>query len=337
MTRGFRIGRAPPPGADAQAPVVESHSAEGGRVPARDAASDSDGGDVEAAFFDLDKTVIARASIMAFARDFRREGLLTRRAVAQGLWTQFVYIRVGASSKKLERIRRSVLGLTRGWDQAGVREIVTGRLGSAIDPITYAEARELIGEHRRAGRRVYLASAAPAEIVEPLAWHLGFDGVVASIARIDVEGRYTGELEQYAYGAEKARLIEELAARDGVNLAASYAYSDSATDVPMLEAVGHPVAVNPDRGLRRIARQRAWATCQFTRRLSPDASDEAERGRAAAAAPDPGAVLPGRHGEPGWVGSASWARWGSAAAAVAAAAGGAGAVAWRYRSQLGST
>ncbi len=115
---------------------------------------------------------------------------------------------------------------------------------------------------------------------------------MASIARIDVDGRYTGELEQYAYGAEKARLIEELAARDGVNLAASYAYSDSATDVPMLEAVGHPVAVNPDRGLRRIARQRAWATCQFTRRLSPDAPDEAERapGRGGGARPSSGAT-----------------------------------------------
>jgi HAD superfamily hydrolase (TIGR01490 family) len=284
----------------------------------------------EAAFFDLDKTVISRASIMAFAADFRRDGLLTRRAMAKGVWTQLVYVHVGASSRKMERVRRSVLVVTRGWDQARIREIVASRLGSAIDPITFVEARDLIAEHRRAGRRVYLVSAAPAEIVEPLAQHLGTDDAVASIARVDVHGRYTGELERYAYGVEKARLIQELAARDGVDLAASHAYSDSATDVPMLEAVGHPVAVNPDRALRRIARERGWEILRFERMLPSSDPDEAAQ---------PGSLIPAAalsHARAA-SGSPSWARWGSAAAAVAAAAGGAGAVAWRYRSQLGST
>ena len=294
-------------------------------------------GGMEAAFFDLDKTVIARASIMAFAGDFRREGLLSRRTVAKGLWTQLVYVHVGAGSRKLDRIRRSVLTVTRGWDQARVREIVIGRLGPAIDPITFAEAAELIREHRRAGRRVYLVSAAPTEIVEPLAEHLGADEAVASIARVDADGRYTGELERFAYGIEKARLVEELAARDGVDLAASHAYSDSATDVPMLEAVGHPVAVNPDRALRRVARQRGWEIRHFARLLPQEAPEQAEQGEPAAqTGPHPAPALAGGEGE-SWHRSVSWARWGSAAAAVAAAAGGAGAVAWRYRSQLGST
>src|SRR6202035_753713 len=120
---------------------------------------------------------------------------LTRRTMAKGAWTQLVYVHIGASSKKLIRVRQSVLGVTRGWDQAQVRQVVGEKLSSAIDPITYAEARELIDEHRHAGRRVYLVSAAPVEIVEPLAWHLGAHGAVASVARVGPDGRYTGELE----------------------------------------------------------------------------------------------------------------------------------------------
>ena len=267
---------------------------------------------MEAAFFDLDKTVIAKASIMAFARDFRREGLLTRRTMAKGLWIQLVYVHLGASSKKLSRVRQSVLSLTRGWDQALVRSVVGDKLASAIDPITFSEAKELIEAHRLAGRKVYLVSAAPAEIVEPLAEHLGTHGAVASMARVGVDGRYTGDMERYAYGQEKASLIHHLAARDGIDLAASYAYSDSATDLPMLEVVGHPVAVNPDRALRRIAHLRGWEVLRFHELMAPAVVAEIDT-----------------------EGHGSRVLWGSAAAAVVAAAGGAGAVAWRHRSQLG--
>ena len=209
---------------------------------------------MEAAFFDVDKTVIAKASIMAFARDFRREGLLTRRTLASGACRQIVYVRWGASARRLDRARRSVLNVTRGWDQAHVRAIVTAGLGTVIDPITFIEARSLIADHLRLGRRVYLVSAAPAEIVEPLAEHLGVHGAVASLARLDRDGRYTGELERYASGEVKAEVMRQIAEAHDVDLARSFAYSDSATDLPMLEAVGHPVAVNPDRTLRRIAR-----------------------------------------------------------------------------------
>ncbi len=265
---------------------------------------------VEAAFFDLDKTVIAKASIMAFARDFRRQGLLTRRSMAKGLWLQLVYVQLGAGSKKLTHARQSVLSLTRGWDQAQVRQVVGEKLSAAIDPITFAEAKDLIAEHRQAGRVVYLVSAAPAEIVEPVAQHLGAHGAIASVARVGADGCYTGDLERYAYGQEKAALIHHLAGRDGLDLAASFAYSDSATDLPMLEIVGHPVAVNPDRPLRRIAQLRGWPILRFQRLLEP-------------------ALVLGAHARA----RGGRIRRGSAAAAVVAAAGGAGAVAWRYRSQ----
>jgi HAD superfamily hydrolase (TIGR01490 family) len=220
---------------------------------------------MEAAFFDLDKTVIAKASIVAFGGHFYREGLISRRALVRGLWAQLIYLHLGASEEKLARIRESTLTLTRGWEQHRVQAIVAETLEQVVEPIIYAEALDLIELHRAAGRRVYIISASPAEIVEPLGRFLGVHSVIASQARVDDDGRYTGEMEVYAYGPYKADLIRAAAAADGVDLAASYAYSDSYTDLPMLEVVGHPVAVNPDRVLAKVAREREWMTRQFSR------------------------------------------------------------------------
>ncbi|MDP9074660.1 MAG: HAD-IB family hydrolase, partial [Actinomycetota bacterium] len=209
---------------------------------------------MEAAFFDLDKTVIAKASIVAFGGHFYRKGLISRRSLVRGLWAQVIFMHLGASEEKLARIRESMLTLTKGWQQAEVREIVADTLASVVEPIIYGEALDLIELHRAAGRRVYLISASPSEIVEPLGGFLGVDHVIASQARIDDDGRYTGEMEVYAYGRYKAALIHAAADRDDLDLAASYAYSDSYTDLPMLDVVGHPVVVNPDRVLARAAR-----------------------------------------------------------------------------------
>ena len=220
---------------------------------------------MEAAFFDLDKTVIAKASMVAFGRSFYDEGLISRRHVVRALWGQLVYMHLGASEQKLARIRESVLRLTRGWQQEHVRRIVRETLESVIEPIVYAEAAELIAEHRAAGRRVYIVSASPFEIVEPLAEFLGVDRAIASRPKVDPEGRYTGEMAFYAYGPYKADAMRALVESEGVDLAASYAYSDSYTDVPMLEVVGHPVAVNPDRVLRKLAEERGWEIRSFSR------------------------------------------------------------------------
>jgi len=220
---------------------------------------------MEAAFFDLDKTVIARASMVAFGRPFRRQGLISRRLMARALWGQLVYMYLGADEEKLARMRESVLALTKGWDQSVVRTTVREALTDVVTPIIYAEALELIEQHRAAGRRIFIVSASPEEIVIPLSQHIGADEAIASRARIDAGGRYTGEMAFYAYGQRKAEAMREVAARQGIDLAASYAYSDSATDLPMLEAVGHPVAVNPDRELLRAARQRDWEIRRFER------------------------------------------------------------------------
>jgi HAD superfamily hydrolase (TIGR01490 family) len=272
---------------------------------------------MQAAFFDVDKTVIARSSMGALAPAFRRQGLLRRRTLVRGAWTHVVFVRFGAGAKKLARLQRSILALTQGWDQAVVRRVVASEMEGAILPVAFTDAVETIESHRRAGRRVYLVSAAPEEVVGPLAAQLGVDGAIASQAEVGADGCYTGRMHRYVYGSAKAAAVAEFARRDGVVLADSWAYSDSATDVPMLEAVGHPVAVNPDRALRRVARQRGWETCRF-KRLGLPAID-----------PVPAPVAPAtrrrrRRAQQGRV-----RRWrGPALAAVAAASG--GVTAWRY-------
>jgi len=146
-----------------------------------------------------------------------------------------------------------------------VSRIVRETLDEVVEPIIYAEALELLEQHQASGRKTYLVSASPEEIVQPLAEYLGVDGAIASRAVVDLDGRYTGEMAFYAYGPFKAEAMRDLALFEGIDLASSYAYSDSYTDVPMLEAVGHPVVVNPDRVLARLARDRGWETLQFTR------------------------------------------------------------------------
>ncbi len=220
---------------------------------------------MRAAFFDLDKTVIAKASIPAFGRPLYRGGLINRRLVARALVSQIIYLHLGASEQKLARIRESMLRLTKGWEHDQIKEIVREALEETVEPIIYAEALDLIEAHRAAGYKVYLVSASPEVIVQPLAMHLGVDGAIASRPVVDDDGRYTGEMEFYAYGPFKAQAIEELALREGLDLAASSAYSDSYTDLPMLEVVGHPVAVNPDRVLAKVAREREWEVMQFTK------------------------------------------------------------------------
>ncbi|HWS44327.1 MAG TPA: HAD-IB family hydrolase, partial [Acidimicrobiia bacterium] len=124
---------------------------------------------------------------------------------------------------------------------------------------------ELIEEHRQAGRKTVIVSSSPVETVEPIGEYLGVDDVIATRARLDDEGHYTGDLEFYAYAAHKADAIREMAVSEGLDLAGSYAYSDSITDLSMLDLVGHPVAVNPDRELARVAREREWEVRYFQR------------------------------------------------------------------------
>jgi len=219
---------------------------------------------MEAAFFDLDKTIISRSSSLALSRPMYRAGMVTRGQLVRGAYAQLVYALVGADEKKMERLKEGMLQLTRGWDRTEVERLVREVLIEVIDPYVYQEALDLMALHRSEGRRIYIVSSSPEEVVRPLASHFGVAGVIATRARI-VDGRYTGELEFYSYGEGKAEAIRSLAERLGISLDGSYAYTDSITDLPMLEAVGHPVAVNADRELRKIAEQRGWDVRDFRR------------------------------------------------------------------------
>jgi HAD superfamily hydrolase (TIGR01490 family) len=220
---------------------------------------------MEAAFFDLDKTIISRSSSLALSRPLYRAGMVSRGQLLRGAYAQLVYLLVGADENKMERLKEGMLALTKGWDRSEVERLVQDVILDVIDPYVYQEALDLIELHRSEGRRIYIVSSSPQEIVRPLARHFGVSGVIATRAEIGDDGRYTGELEYYAYGEQKAEAIRALAARVGIDLAGSYAYSDSITDVPMLEAVGNPVAVNADKDLRKLAEEREWQIRDFRR------------------------------------------------------------------------
>ncbi|WP_122816139.1 HAD family hydrolase [Nocardioides pantholopis] len=220
-----------------------------------------------AAFFDLDKTIIAKSSTLAFSRPFQAGGLISRRAVLRSTYAQFVYLVGGADHDQMEKMRQFMSQLCAGWDVATVKEIVAETLHHIVDPLVYDEAVSLIEEHRLAGRDVVIVSASGSEVVEPIGAMLGADRVIAT--RMEVEdGRYTGGIAFYAYAEEKARAIRELADEAGYDLAECYAYSDSVTDAPMLGAVGHPYAVNPDRDLRRLAAAKGWPVLVFNRPIA---------------------------------------------------------------------
>jgi HAD superfamily hydrolase (TIGR01490 family) len=223
---------------------------------------------VDAAFFDLDKTVIAKASMVAFGKPMRRAGLISRRLLVRALWSHLVYLQVGADEARMQRMQASVLRLTKGWDQATVSEVVKEALEDVIVPIVYDEALDLIRTHQEAGRKVFIVSASPIEVVAPLAHFLGVDDAIATRARLDADGRYSGDVEFYSYGPHKVEAMLELATRHDLDLGRSWAYSDSITDLPMLEAVGRPVAVNPDRELQRVAHERQWEVLEFGREVS---------------------------------------------------------------------
>jgi HAD superfamily hydrolase (TIGR01490 family) len=216
-----------------------------------------------AAFFDLDRTLISRSSSLSLAPAFHRRGLLRRRDRTKAMIAQLVFIRYGASTSRVGQTAESGMAFLKGLPVEMMREIVAEAVDSAFRPHVYRDALDLVVRHRERGERSFVVSAALQEIVDALVVELGFDGGLGSTAEV-VDGRYTGRLARRLDGAAKAEALVKLAAEDGIDLAESTAYSDSASDVPFLEAVGHAVAVNPDRKLRAIAAERGWRVLRFS-------------------------------------------------------------------------
>ena len=233
-----------------------------------------------AAFFDLDKTILAKSSSFAFARPFYKEGLIGRSDVVRSAYAQFVYLASGADHDQMETMREYMSKLVSGWNVDHVQQIVGETLDDIVDPMVFEEAVELIAEHKAAGRDVIIISSSGTDIVEPIGARLGVDLAIGTQVAIE-DGEYTGEILFYAYGEGKAEAMRSLAEERGYDLGQSYAYSDSHTDLPMLEAVGHPVAVNPDTELRKVAVDRDWPIRDFRK---PVAMREQQAKRSAIAA-----------------------------------------------------
>ena len=223
---------------------------------------------IAAAFFDLDKTVIAKSSSLAFTGKLYKAGMLGRRALMRAAISQLMYVTFGADEDQLAKTRDAMLQLTKGWDKREVEQVVQEALEEVVAPLVFAEALFLIDEHIREGRKVFIVSASPEEVVRPLARYIGVDNVIATKAKINENGCYTGEVEIYAYGPEKATAVQAAVDAEGISLESSYAYSDSATDQPLLELVGNPVAVNPEKDLREVAEERGWPILDFKRQVS---------------------------------------------------------------------
>lgn len=215
-----------------------------------------------AAFFDLDKTVIATSSAHAFGREFLNNGLISA-SEAFGLYlAKASFMLGGQSSEQMDSSRDQLTDLVAGWDVNQVRAIASEALHTVVTPTIYQEARELIESHRAAGHDVIIISASATQLVDLIAAELGVDRVVATELEV-VDGKFTGAVDFYCKGAAKAEAMHRLAEELGYDLAASYAYSDSATDIPMLEVVGNPAAVNPDRQMKKNALENGWDILSF--------------------------------------------------------------------------
>jgi HAD superfamily hydrolase (TIGR01490 family) len=223
-----------------------------------------------AAFFDLDRTLLRRSSALALAPSFRRRGVITRTQLAKAAFWQLLFVARGASDETVRKAAGDGLMVLRGFTPDAMRALVAEALEPVLKPLVYREPLDLARRHGERGEPVYVVSAALQEIVDALAVDLGFDGALGTVCEVE-DGVYTGRPLRSLHGAAKADAVRELAGREGIDLAASTAYSDSYGDLPFLEAVGNPVAVNPDAHLRRTAIERGWPVLEFGDLLVPPA------------------------------------------------------------------
>jgi len=218
--------------------------------------------DKAAAFFDLDHTLIKQSTPIALAGTFRRHRLIRRRDLLRAAAWHLIFLLRGLGETAVRKSACEGMVLLRGIPVVEIETMMGEAMEQVLRPLVYAEPLALLDEHRRRNERAFVLSASLHEVVLHIALDLGFDGAIGSTCEIQ-DGVYTGKGLEPCYGEYKAKALRELAAREGIDLVSSTAYSDSHTDLAFLEAVGNPVAVNPDRKLRRTARDRGWPTLEF--------------------------------------------------------------------------
>jgi HAD superfamily hydrolase (TIGR01490 family) len=218
-----------------------------------------------AAFFDLDKTLMAGSSGMQFARIAAKRKIVSRRQLAGWVVEHMRYRLRGTTDARTEEVLRVARELI-----SGLSATTVDRMGpevmAAILPRVYPQMLDEVYAHQDAGRATFIVSAAGHDVVESLANVLGMDGGIGTRYELDGEGSFTGRFDgPFVYGPGKVEAMQAFATAHDIDLAASYAYSDSISDLPMLRAVGNPVVVNPDPPLLEIAREEGWQTLRFER------------------------------------------------------------------------
>ena len=217
-----------------------------------------------AAFFDLDRTLIAGSSAFQFGRAAYKAGLVSRRQLAGDAWENVRFRLRGSTDKSTDALRERIGTMLEGVRVRDLQRLAPDVLAGVL-PRLYPQMLEIAYEHQDAGRPIFICTAASQEMAELMAIVLTFDGAVGSVSEV-VDGHYTGRAGgPFTYREGKAEAIRDLAAREGIDLGASWAYSDSESDLPMLRLVGHPVAVNPDSELGRVARLEGWEVLRFER------------------------------------------------------------------------
>ena len=218
-----------------------------------------------AAFFDLDRTLMSGSSGAQFGRAAFRSGMVSRRVMSRWAIDHLRFRLSGASDEQTEALVREVSELLQGVPERELKRMVPD-LMAGILPRIYPQMLAEVRSHQDAGRPAFNVSAASHGVVELLASVLDMEGGIGSRYAVDSDGRYTGELVGgLNYGANKIGPMRDFAASHDIDLGTSWAYSDSVSDLPMLELVGNPVAVNPDADLLAVARERGWQVMRFER------------------------------------------------------------------------
>jgi HAD superfamily hydrolase (TIGR01490 family) len=217
-----------------------------------------------AAFFDLDRTLMAGSSAFQFGRAAYKAGLVTRRQLATDAWENVLFRLRGSTDAGTDALRERIGRMLEGVRVRELQRLAPDVLAGVL-PRLYPQMLEIAYEHQDAGRPIFICTAASQEMAELMAIVLTFDGAVGSVSEV-VDGHYTGRAGgPFTYREGKAEAIRDLAERERIDLAESWGYSDSESDLPMLRLVGHPVAVNPDNELSRVARLEGWEVLRFER------------------------------------------------------------------------
>ena len=216
------------------------------------------------AIFDLDKTIIDTSASMAYGRPMAERGLIGTPEVLRMMALLGNYMLTTHTEQNMNATKDALLGMIRDREESALRDVAQDALQEVITPYIYAEARELITKHREQGHHVAIVTASPSVIVEPIVKELGADLLIATELEVK-DGLFTGQVTHFNKGQAKVDKIQQLAAEHGYDLDGSFAYSDSFTDLPMLQLVGNPHAVNPDRPLRKYATENDWPINRFVK------------------------------------------------------------------------